>query len=178
MEEKVVPVVEYVEHHRIDDADIQEVFHAPDVPNEHVTPEMREKISAFYGRRTENDETGVSADVEFILGKIAEMTEDEAVEILVKAIEYHDDDPNFPAATMQRIKLLVQGPKVGGLDTTDYEFDLKSFAAIIHYHSPYPEVRSVTDPFDSTTAPVETIRSYILGFFFMAGATVISMLYM
>jgi hypothetical protein len=81
------------------------------------------------------------------------MTEQEAIDILVKVIEYHSSDPNFPGQTMEKIKLLVQGPKTYGIENTDYEFDLEAEAAIIHYHPPYPEVRSLTDPFDDINEP-------------------------
>jgi hypothetical protein len=126
---------------------------------DNVTPEMSKKMAAFHRRR---DEEGVapSADFRHIFDKIFLMTEDEAVDILVKAIEFHKDDRNFPGPTMKKIQLLVQGSKAVGLETTDYDFDLKAEAAIIHYHSPYPEVRSVTDAFDDPTIPVETFRSY------------------
>ena len=131
------------------------------------------RMAAFYRRR---DEEGVapSADFRHIFDKIFLMTEDEAVDILVKAIEFHKDDRNFPGPTMKKIQLLVQGSKAVGLETTDYDFDLKAEAAIIHYHSPYPEVRSVTDAFDDPTIPVETFRSYFLGLGWMAGATAVN----
>jgi OPT family small oligopeptide transporter len=139
-----------------------------------ITPEMRNKIAAYYGRKAEEDNVMPRADIHYILDKIVLMTTDEAIDIIVKAIQYHSDDPNFPDHTMQKIKLLVQGPKASGLDESDYDFDLKAEAAIIHYHSPYAEVRSVTDPVDDPDEPVETIRSYFLGLVFMAGATALN----
>jgi hypothetical protein len=128
-----------------------------------VTPEIRRKINAFYGRKGEHGGLAPKAGFTYILDKIVEMTEAEAVEILVHAIEYHSNDVNLPGPTMEKIKLLIQGPKAMDVDRVDWEFDLKAEAAIIHYHSPYPEVRSVTDPFDDPAMPVETIRSWSLG---------------
>ncbi|CZR63038.1 related to Oligopeptide transporter 2 [Phialocephala subalpina] len=139
-----------------------------------ITPEMRSKIAAFYGRKAEEDHLAPSADVVYIIDKIILMTEQKAIDILVKAIEYHSGDPNFPGPTMEKIKLLVQGPKIYGMENSDYEFDLKAEAAIIRYHSPYPEVRSVTDPFDDPTTPCETFRSYFLGLVWMAGTTALN----
>lgn len=46
----------------------------------------------------------------------------------------------------------------------DWDLQVKTEAALIAYWSPYPEVRSVTDPYDDPTTPAETIRVYILGF--------------
>lgn len=48
-------------------------------------------------------------------------------------------------------------------EVTDWPLQVKLEAAMIAYHSPYAEVRAVTDPFDDPTLPVETLRVYILG---------------
>lgn len=45
----------------------------------------------------------------------------------------------------------------------DWALQVKTEAALIAYHSPYPEVRSVTDPYDDPSLPVETFRVYLLG---------------
>lgn len=55
----------------------------------------------------------------------------------------------------------------------DWDLQLRLEAVLIAYHSPYPEVRSVTDPFDDPTIPVETIRVYILGIVWTAIGAVI-----
>lgn len=124
------------------------------------------------GRKLDADDVAPSADIVFIIEKATAMTEEEALDILTKTIESHNGDPNFPGPTMEKIKLLVEGPKAYGF--TDYDHDLRAQAAIIHWHSPYPEVRAVTDPFDDPTIPVETIRAYFLGLVWMAGATAIN----
>ncbi|QEL62327.1 OPT family small oligopeptide transporter [Candidozyma auris] len=48
-------------------------------------------------------------------------------------------------------------------DIFDWELQTKTEAALIAYWSPYPEVRSVTDPFDDPDTPCETLRVYIIG---------------
>ena len=75
---------------------------------------------------------------------------------------------------MTKIRTLVQGAKVADMDEADWSFEARTEAALIKYHSPYPEVRSVTDPFDDPTIPVETIRAYFLGLVFMAGSTALN----
>ena len=86
----------------------------------------------------------------------------------------YPDDPNFPAWTMNKIKNLVQGYKLSDMEQNDWLFTLKAEAAIIYFHSPYPEVRSVTEPFDDPETPVETLRAYFLGLIFMGGLTSLS----
>lgn len=45
----------------------------------------------------------------------------------------------------------------------DWALQVKTEAGLIAYWSPYPEVRSVTDPYDDPTIPTETVRVYIVG---------------
>lgn len=44
----------------------------------------------------------------------------------------------------------------------DWELQVRLEAAVIAYHSPYPEVRAVTDPFDDPNMPCETLRAYVI----------------
>ncbi|CAH2352877.1 oligopeptide transporter 2 [[Candida] railenensis] len=49
------------------------------------------------------------------------------------------------------------------LTIVDWDLQVRLEAAIVAYHSPYPEVRSVTLPFDDPNTPVETLRAYVIG---------------
>lgn len=97
----------------------------------------------------------IPPDVEFISETINQMSLEEALVILQEAVQQHKGDMNFPSETYETIQLLLEKPK---------PFDCKLEAALIAFHSPYPEVRAVTDPFDDVDMPVETIRAYFLGF--------------
>lgn len=99
----------------------------------------------------------------FLYDKFVNITSEDALDILKKAIDYHDDDVNFPVDVMERIKLIVEGPEAYGTNIETYENDMKVDAVLIHFHSPYPEVRSVTDPFDNPDEPAETFRAYFWG---------------
>lgn len=48
-------------------------------------------------------------------------------------------------------------------EIVDWNLQVRLEAAIITFYSPYPEVRSVTEPFDDPTIACETVRVYILG---------------
>ena len=56
---------------------------------EHITPEMRQKIAQFYGRKAAEDDVAPSNDVTVILDHILAMSEQDALDILVHAIDYH-----------------------------------------------------------------------------------------
>ena len=45
----------------------------------------------------------------------------------------------------------------------NWKLQTKMEAAISYFHSPYPEVRSVTDPYDDVSTPAETWRMYLVG---------------
>ncbi|KAK9234418.1 OPT oligopeptide transporter protein-domain-containing protein [Lipomyces kononenkoae] len=109
---------------------------------------------------------GQSQNIDFILDKISTISIEESTNILKGAIEYHEDDPNFPRHSMDKIKALVN---VSSEDEKYnlYEFDLKFQAVLIGYVSPYPEVRSIVEATDDPTIPVETFRVYLLGFIYI-----------
>ncbi|KAK9464709.1 OPT oligopeptide transporter protein-domain-containing protein [Lipomyces arxii] len=117
-----------------------------------------------------NEEDVVVFDkgAEFLFEKMALLSVTEGVEVLKAAVEYHASDENFPAVDMDRIRKLLKGPEYYEGSTEDYELDIKIEAALIKYHSPYPEVRAVCDPFDDSDQEVETLRMYVLGLAWVA----------
>lgn len=131
--------------------------------------ELRHRLLMQYGRSTTDDEIAPASDITLVLGKILEMSDEEALDIAVTAIEFHRLDPNFPGATMEKLQTLSMGYKEAQMSETDWSFELRAEAAILNHHSPYPEVRAVTQPFDDPDAYCETPRAYFLGLCFMAG---------
>ncbi|KAK9475197.1 OPT oligopeptide transporter protein-domain-containing protein [Dipodascopsis tothii] len=101
-------------------------------------------------------------DIDRVSSFVAQLTEEQSLEILRTAIEYHKDDINFASATMEKITKLAQGLEFYEGDYDTYSLELRTEAALIGHYSPYPEVRAVTDPFDDPTVYVETPRVYLL----------------
>lgn len=64
---------------------------------------------------------------------------------------------------MEKLKVLVQGHDSYGGSLEAYETEVKVEAVLINFHSPYPEVRAVCDPFDDQTVSCDTMRAYFLG---------------
>ncbi|KAK9475999.1 OPT oligopeptide transporter protein-domain-containing protein [Lipomyces japonicus] len=109
---------------------------------------------------------GQAQNVDFVLEKINTISVEESLEILRGAILYHEDDPNFPNTTMEKITALVEASS--DEEKHDfYDYDLKFQAVLIGYISPYPEVRSIVDATDDPTIPVETLRVYFLGLIYI-----------
>lgn len=110
---------------------------------------------------------------EYLINIAQQMTDDEARQILINGLDYHDDDWNFPQASREKFQLLLQGPKACDMDEYTYSLSIRSEATLLHYFSPYAEVRAVCDPYDDPTIAVETIRSYFLALLWsLAGITV------
>lgn len=59
-------------------------------------------------------------------------------------------------------------------DIYNWNLQVRLEAALIAYHSPYPEVRSVTDPYDDPSIPCETVRVYIIGLVWTAVGTFVN----
>ncbi|RDW82268.1 OPT-domain-containing protein [Coleophoma cylindrospora] len=106
------------------------------------------------------DELAPNGEKEYILGIINSMTEEEAIAIIKESLAFHADDWNFPTDMRERMKRLLEGPKLYG---EFYDRDLRIDATMMRYSSPYPGVRAVAEPLDNTNVPVETIRAYFLG---------------
>ncbi|KAK9464998.1 OPT oligopeptide transporter protein-domain-containing protein [Lipomyces arxii] len=115
--------------------------------------------------------------MEFIFDMMNTMTMEEAYQVLTAAVAYHADDSNFPADTMERMVLLLEGEKAYGLDHESFVLDFLLEATMMKYHSPYPEVRAVCDPTDDPTLPVETLRAYFLGIIWVSIGAFINQLF-
>lgn len=129
---------------------------------EKIDSTQRDLLRERFSQKAEADNIAPKADIEYIYDKILSLTIEEALEILNDGIDYHSDDSNFPFEVMDKLKLLVQGPEASGTSQDEWEFDVKAEAAVLKFHSPYPEVRAIADPYDDPTEPVETIRSWTL----------------
>lgn len=99
---------------------------------------------------------------EYLADIAQRMTDEEALQILSEGLKFHADDWNFPESTRKKYRELLSGPKVSDLDAEMYSLTIRAEATLLHYFSPYVEVRSVSDPQDNPTVVVETIRSYFL----------------
>lgn len=133
------------------------------------------------------DDEPFPESVSFIALKVDEMSDEEALAIMKRHLEYHKDDRNIGGELLNTWKELIwkaeaaQGIQSFRQDKPEHELSdvavddvadsdpssnsiaLRYHAALFQYWSPYIEVRSVTDPFDDPDLPVETIRAYLAG---------------
>lgn len=138
----------------------------------------------------------------FLINEIDKLSVIEAITILREALAEHKDDFNFLHEDYQLIQRLVRlipedfeiSDKQEIVKTNPEEIEEKSThfknktylsiidwnlqvrleAVLIAFHSPYPEIRAVTDPVDDQEMPAETIRAYIIGFFWTLIGSIIN----
>ncbi|CAH2355444.1 oligopeptide transporter 2 [[Candida] railenensis] len=79
-------------------------------------------------------------------------TKVEEKKFLTSAQEIYVEDENILNGDVHKAHEIV-----------DWHLQVRLEAAINAYHSPYPEVRSVTDPYDDESIPCETFRAYVIG---------------
>lgn len=108
--------------------------------------------------------------VSLMINKIQSLQVDEAVQILKNFVKDHDDDVNissdefdFVVRLIKRSELSNEKSQTADEDIFNWELQAQTEAGIIAFWSPYPEVRSVTQPYDDPSTPVETLRVYIVG---------------
>ncbi|VVT57172.1 uncharacterized protein SAPINGB_P005570 [Magnusiomyces paraingens] len=126
-----------------------------------ITPEQRAEICALMGKNINDIDT--ATDLDYIIQGIFSLTDAQAISILQKTIEEHENDPNFPEYTQQYLKQLITKQGFTTISEENYSFSLRLEASLIHFHSSYPEVRAISDPTDNPEEPAETWRVYLLG---------------
>lgn len=139
----------------------------------------------------------------FMIDKIDKMGITDAITVLREALAEHKDDFNFLHEDYLLIQRLVRltpkdfdkemnsetENKYGDeeseeiatnfknksyLNITDWNLQVRLEAALIAFHSPYPEIRSITDPFDNNDMPTETLRAYAIGLFWTLIGSIIN----
>ncbi|KAK9244374.1 OPT oligopeptide transporter protein-domain-containing protein [Lipomyces tetrasporus] len=94
-------------------------------------------------------------DIEFLMEKMKTISAEDAFKVLADAMDYHKED----------------------MDQASYDLRLRFQATLIHFHSPYPEVRAVVRPTDDTSMPCETFRAYLIGGFWVCCASFINQMF-
>lgn len=138
--------------------------------SEEVNVEHRQTIldRCGHGVVTDGDilDTGsLPSEAAHMIEQIEAMSTCDAVSHLRDILKEYAADANFPLPVYERMESLVEGAEYCNLSPAEWSFQCKLEAGLVMFHSPYPEIRGVTDPIDDPSIPVETIRAYILGFF-------------
>ncbi|XWX02402.1 hypothetical protein V2A60_010439 [Cordyceps javanica] len=136
---------------------------ADQLPGDQVDPktDLSHVVSAFGGDG--EDAVAPRDDLMLVAAKVDEITTEEARQILVEMLKYHEYDYNFPATTREKMELLLEGPTDKGAEE-GWSLEIRTEAALNRFYSPYPEVRAVTTPEDDPDMLCETFRAHLLGY--------------
>ncbi|KAK9242180.1 OPT oligopeptide transporter protein-domain-containing protein [Lipomyces tetrasporus] len=143
-------------------------------------PKLRERALERLAANTHVDLHDIldnSAVLEYLLDMMTTMTVSESLKILTGIADYHSDDFNFSKLSLEKVRLLLAGEEVYNQGHELYILDLLIEATVLKFHSPYPEVRAICDPFDDVDIPVETMRAYFLGIIWVAIGSFINQLF-
>ncbi|KAK9385068.1 OPT oligopeptide transporter protein-domain-containing protein [Lipomyces mesembrius] len=140
------------------------------------TAEEKEKMYAFIDT-VENLRDILDEDPDYILDCMKSLSLEESLKILTDAAEYHKEDVMFPETMMGRINVLLQGEQFSGMEPYYYQVEARLQAALLKFHSPYPEVRAVVRPTDDPSMPCETFRAYAVGIFWVCCASFVNQMY-
>lgn len=130
-----------------------------------LSTECLEELHEKTGHGIDLEGTEIPKDIKFFLEKIIQSTDEEVLTHFQKVMDDFGDDTNFPTTDYQLIENVRSNPSL--LEDPFEGFKAKLAHVLIKYHSPYPEVRAVTDYYDDVDEPIETIRSYTIGFFWL-----------
>ncbi|GMM36991.1 hypothetical protein DASC09_043160 [Saccharomycopsis crataegensis] len=127
--------------------------------------EYKQLLYAKLGHADVLSEDSTIADIEYLYQKTQELQLSDGLKILQQCLRDHEDDPNFPFQDYEFIGRISHGyTEQLNMSYMDWDFHVRMYAVLNHYHSPYPEVRAISSPIDDPEIPCETIRAYFMGF--------------
>jgi len=129
--------------------------------------EWLERLKEEYSGRGEYESLPPGGDLDRFALAIFTMGVEHSVDCLHGILNNLQNDYTFDQVQAARMRVLVQGHEVSGLDYDEWAYQVCKMAGIYHNWSAYLEVRSCTLPYDDVDEPCETFRAYLVGFFWV-----------
>ncbi|CAK7205796.1 hypothetical protein SEUCBS139899_008575 [Sporothrix eucalyptigena] len=135
-------------------------------------PSLIEKQTSFSSNKLHQTDTTVGAELNVTQNDLDEaktiasqMSLENVRELMTGVYKMHENDPNFPHVALRKIKNFIDNQHVFDEPEkhADLIYEMKVEAALITNNSPYAEVRAVVSNRDDPTAPVSTIRAWVIG---------------
>ncbi|KAG5370336.1 Oligopeptide transporter 2 [Yarrowia sp. E02] len=147
-----------------DDEDVYAEIHE-------VEPDIAEWMAMKLEIPPSDDSGEYPLEVHFMAEKFSDMSLEKALNLLRANMKYHAHDNNLRHEYRIEIDALLKAFADAGdpeKEDPDAQMLVRYWATIFHWWSPYPEVRSVTDPYDDQDCTVETWRVWVLGTIWVA----------
>lgn len=136
--------------------------------------EWIERLKAEYLGQHGGETLPAGNDPDRVAYAIFTMNEEESVKILKSLIEGHQHDYTMDQVLMRRMIELVEGHEACEMEHGEWAYVTCKTAGMSYNWSPYAEVRAVTLPYDDPEEACESVRAYILGFFWVCVCTAIN----
>lgn len=130
-------------------------------------------IEEYSGQHT-GETLPAGSDPHRIAAAVFTMGEDESTIILNSIIKDHRQDYTFDQSVMHQLTKLVEGNEKCEMEHGEWTYQICKAAGLMHNWSPYAEVRAVTLPYDDHEEACESIRAYVLGFFWVCVCTAVN----
>ncbi|KAH8647651.1 oligopeptide transporter 2 [Xylariales sp. PMI_506] len=136
--------------------------------------EWLQRLIDEYAGQHDGETLPPGSDPDRVAAAIFTLNEEESVKMLQAIIHDHQHDYSFDHVVMQRLKDLVEGNEACEMEYGEWAYVTCKTAGIMHNWSPYAEVRAVTIPYDDPDEACESLRAYVLGFFWVCVCTAIN----
>ncbi|KAH6711880.1 oligopeptide transporter 2 [Leptodontidium sp. MPI-SDFR-AT-0119] len=132
-------------------------------------------VAEYSGQHDGKSETlPAGSDPERVATAILTLNEEESLKILKDLVENCHNDYTIDHVLIERCKELLEGSAACELGHDDWAYVICKTAGTVHNWSPYAEVRAVTLPYDDPEEPCESIRAYVVGFFWVCVASAVN----
>jgi hypothetical protein len=132
-------------------------------------------VDEYSGNHGEDTETlPAGSDPDRVAAAVLTLNEEESLAVLRSLVNDHHQDYTFDHVQMNRIRDIIEGNEACNMDPGEWAYLTCKTAGLMHNWSPYAEVRAVTLPYDDPEEPCESLRAYVLGFFWVCVCTAVN----
>lgn len=157
---KIEPYIEYAEKPG-----------QPTSPDTFPPLEWLDRLKAEYTGQHGGETLPAGCDPDRMARAVLTYEPEEAVEILKDMLVEQKDDYTIDQRMLARVRELVRGHAACEMKMGDWSYEVCKRAGLCHNWSPYVEVRAVTLPYDDVEETCESLRAYLLGYFWVCACT-------
>lgn len=136
--------------------------------------EWIERLKAEYTGEHDGEALPAGADLDRMVDAILTINTEDSVQVLRSLLESQQEDYSIDRRMMARIAELIEGHESCGMEQGEWEYEVCKRAGLYQNWSPYTEVRAVTLPYDDEEETCESVRAYVLGFFWVCVCTAVN----
>lgn len=133
-----------------------------------------QRLKAEYTGEHDGEALPAGADLDRMVNAILTINPEDSIQVLRSLLESQQEDYSIDRRMMARIAQLIEGHEPCEMEQGEWEYEVCKRAGLYQNWSPYTEVRAVTLPYDDEEETCESVRAYILGFFWVCVCTAVN----